>query len=51
MPEPLGWRGGHYIDRHQDGTQTVRWRVRLLDYNMQTGEMNQSLDEAGFRLE
>ena len=51
MPQPLGWRGGHYVDAHQDGTKTIRWRVRLIDYDMQTGEMNQQLDESVFRLE
>jgi hypothetical protein len=50
MADPLGWRGSHYLDSHQDGTQTVRWRVRLLDYNMQTGEITGQLDTARFQL-
>ena len=50
MAEPLGWRGSHYLDIHQDGSRTLRWRVRLLDYNMQTGEILGQLDTARFEL-
>ena len=48
---PLGWRGGHYLDTHQDGTHTLRWRVRLLDYGMETGVIAGQVDRAEFRLE
>ncbi len=50
QPAPLGWHGAHYVDGHADGTKTVRWRVRLLDYSMTTGEVQRRLDEAHFEL-
>lgn len=36
---PLGGTGNHYIDSHQDGSVSVHWSVRLIDYDMYTGEM------------
>ena len=36
---PLGWSGNYYIDEHQDGTVSVHWGVRLIDYDMYTGDM------------
>ena len=36
---PLGGTGTHYIDTHQDGSVSVHWSVRLIDYNMYTGEV------------
>lgn len=47
---PLGWTGpdrgrGYigaagtdvYVDKHPDGSRTLLWRVRLLDYDCETG--------------
>ena len=47
---PLGWTGpeggrgyigaagtGVYVDKHPDGSRTLLWRVRLLDYDCETG--------------
>ncbi len=48
--QPLGWRGGHYIDHHQDGTKTVRWRVRLLDYDMSTGVLIDEVPNITYQL-
>jgi hypothetical protein len=48
--QPLGWRGGHYLDYHQDGSKTARWRVRLLDYNMQTGELTDQVNQMSYQL-
>ena len=42
--------GKHYVQCHADGTSTVRWRVRMLDYDMQTGTINARLVCARFRL-
>ena len=36
---PLGGTGHHYIDFHQDGSVSIHWSVRLIDYDMYTGEM------------
>ena len=47
---PFGWTGpergrgyigaagtGVYVDKHPDGSRTLLWRVRLLDYDCETG--------------
>jgi len=47
---PLGWHGRHYVDVHQDDTSTLRFRVRLLDYDMQTGMIRDRVDQASYRL-
>ena len=47
---PLGWSGGYHTDSHQDGTHTLRWRVRLLDYDMATGEIYSQMDELTYGL-
>ena len=38
---PLGGTGKHYIDAHQDGSVSVHWSVRLIDYDMSTGELTE----------
>ena len=48
---PLGWGEGFYVDSHQDGSQSLLWRVRLLDYDMATGEITEQLQEARYELE
>ena len=35
--EPLGWNGQYHLDWHQDGSVTALWKVRLLDFDEQTG--------------
>ena len=47
---PLGWQGRVYSDQHQDGTNTLRWRVRLLEYEMETGVMIDALQSARYQL-
>ncbi len=34
---PLGGTDNHYVDSHQDGSVSVHWSVRLIDYDMYTG--------------
>ena len=36
-PSPLGWDDGYHIDDHPDGTASVMWRVRLLDFEPLNG--------------
>jgi len=49
---PLGWTGPDrgrgfigsagndvYVDKHSDGSRTLLWRVRLLDYDCETGDV------------
>jgi len=45
---PLGWRGEAYVDDQLDGSQYLRWRVRLLEYNMADGEILNQLDSATY---
>lgn len=40
----------HFLQRHWDGSTTVRWRVRLLDYDMESGAIQAELKSARFRL-
>ena len=35
----IGGTGTSQIDTHQDGSVSVHWSVRLIDYNMYTGEV------------
>ena len=51
LPDPLGWRGNAYVDDRLDGTQHLRWRVRLLDYEMTTGEIRSRADQIEFVVE
>lgn len=41
---PLGWMGNFYTDNHNDGTATIRWRVRLIDYDFGTGMLKSEQD-------
>ena len=50
LASPLGWGGNHYEDLHPDGRRTVRWRVRLLDYDMSTGAISEQIEQARYEL-
>ncbi len=50
-PQPLGWTGKHTVDENLDGTRTYRWRVRLADFNQQTGKIINKLDRFDYRIE
>ncbi|CAJ1352141.1 unnamed protein product [Effrenium voratum] len=63
VPLPLGWTGpdrgrGYpgsagtslHEDRHADGSKTLMWRVRLLDYDCETGEVTGQLTEQSYEL-
>jgi len=47
---PLGWDGRHFIDEHADGTRSIYFRVRMLDYVAETGELKAQLDKLKLRL-
>ncbi|MBT6177099.1 MAG: hypothetical protein HOI23_07605 [Deltaproteobacteria bacterium] len=51
MTYPLGWSGRFHTDTHQDGTYTIRWLVRLLDYDMANGEIVSQMSQASYRLD
>ena len=45
------WRSGqHFVQHNNDGSTTVRWRLRLLDYDMETGAIRAELKSAHFQL-
>jgi hypothetical protein len=46
--EPLGWSGVWHTDRNRDGTYTHRFAVRMIDFDQETGKVNQSLDRLEF---
>jgi hypothetical protein len=46
--EPLGWSGVWHTDRNRDGTYTHRFAVRMIDFDQETGRVNQSLDRLEF---
>ena len=48
---PLGGTGNHYIDFHQDGSVSIHWSVRLIDYDMYTGEMITESPSFEFQIE
>ena len=50
-PSPLGWGGQAHIDEHADGSVSVMWRVRLLDYNQVTGEITAEQSEFVYEVE
>ncbi|CAJ1374565.1 unnamed protein product [Effrenium voratum] len=63
VPLPLGWTGpdrgrGYpgsagtslHEDRHADGSKTLMWRVRLLDYDCETGEVTGQLADQTYEM-
>lgn len=51
LEKPLGWDGQYFIDQHPDGTRTAYWRVRLIDYNLDTGEVNHEVPSIEYHVE
>ena len=50
-PQPLGWTGKFIVDENPDGSRTYHWRVRLADFNQQTGKIVRKLDSIDYHLE
>lgn len=50
-PPPLGWDGRFFVDEHADGSRSVFFRVRLIDFDMATGKVLQQVDRLRFRLD
>jgi hypothetical protein len=40
---PLGWDGRHFVDEHADGSRSILFRVRMLDYVPESGELTAQL--------
>jgi len=50
VPSPLGWTGKFFLDEHPDGTRSVWWRCRLIDFDMRTGVVGAEVESLSFRL-
>jgi hypothetical protein len=51
VPAPLGWpTGDYFIDEHRDGTRSVYWRVRYLEFDRSTGEITQQAERIDYTL-
>jgi hypothetical protein len=48
---PLGWSGRFWIDEHGDGTRTILFRVRLIDFDMDAGAVLSTVESLRFRVE
>jgi hypothetical protein len=48
---PLGWTGKCYVDEHSDGTRSLYFRCRLIDFDMTTGQVRKQIGKLGFRLQ
>ena len=48
--KPLGWGGKYWTDEHADGTRTVRWRVRMLDFDQIQGKIVSKIDRIDYRV-
>ena len=49
-PAPLGWTGTCFVDEHPDGSRSLFWRARLIDFDMTRGEVRAEVDRLRFRL-
>ena len=48
---PLGWDQRVFIDEHADGTRSLYFRVRMIDFDMSTGKVLAKVERLRFRLE
>ena len=46
----LCFGGKFFVDEHADGTRSIYWRVRLIDFDMESGEVRAQRSRAEFRL-
>ena len=49
-PEALRFSGKTFIDEHDDGTRSLFWRVRLIDFDMEQGLVRAQRERADFEL-
>ncbi len=47
---PLGMTGSFYVDSHQDGSKTILWHVRVLDFDMTTGTKKEVIDTVTYTI-
>jgi hypothetical protein len=48
---PLGWDGRWFVDEHADGTRSIYFRVRMIDFDMSSGKVLAKVERLRFRLE
>ncbi len=48
---PLGMRGSYFVDSHQNGSKTILWHVRVLDFDQTTAIKNGVIDKVSYTLE
>jgi len=50
VPAPLGWTGRFFVDENADGTRSVWWRCRLVDFDVRGGKVRGEVEKLEFRL-
>jgi len=50
LQAPLGWNGKYWIDEHQDGSRSIFWRVRFVDYDQFEGNFRSQANSISYRL-
>lgn len=50
LPSPLGWNRKLLVDEHQDGSRTLHWRVKLIDFDPTTGAVRNRAERVEFAL-
>jgi hypothetical protein len=50
LQEPLGWNGNYWTDEHQDGSRSIFWRVRFVDFDPFEGKFRSRTNSISYRL-
>jgi hypothetical protein len=50
VPSPLAWSKRFFVDEHSDGSRSILWRCRLVDFDMRTGEICAAVNALSFGL-
>ncbi|MCB9889822.1 MAG: hypothetical protein H6836_09620 [Planctomycetes bacterium] len=49
-PAPIGWSGKFFVDEHADGSRSILWRVRLIDFDVPSGKVRAEVAKVKMRL-
>ena len=49
-PKPIGWTGKYVVNENPDGSRTYMWRVRIADFNQQTGKIISQPDRLDYKV-
>ncbi|MCP4460293.1 MAG: hypothetical protein GY816_20050, partial [Cytophagales bacterium] len=47
---PLGKSGSYFVDYHQDGSKSILWHVRVMDFDQETGSKNSVLNKVTYTI-